>query len=145
MKFQVILRSFGVPILLAVLLVIRFLTGVTPFRAMAETVFFLAVLSSRLLADDRYVHTFSVGNGRLVIVYLTKYLNLKTVERPLTDIEGVKLSRRWSLSAVWSPTLELKTNGEWTGFHVVTAKLYRDVQQQLAGQPELMAATTKAP
>ncbi|MDQ3277468.1 MAG: hypothetical protein M3Q06_04030 [Bacteroidota bacterium] len=132
MKLQVLLRSFGAPILLAIILVIRLSIGLTPFRALMETVFVVSIAISRLLSDDRYVRTFTINGGRIVITYFTRFLQVKSVDLALSDIADVRLSKRMSIAALWSPILELKVDGEWISFYVVTKKEYDSVQQHLA-------------
>ena len=86
---------------------------------------------SRLLTDDKYVQTFTVRDGRLIITYFTQFLKLKSFNLALSDIVVVKLSKRLSIAAVWSPILDLKVDEAWIGFYVITKDLYRDIQNQL--------------
>jgi hypothetical protein len=139
MRMQVLLRSFGLPILLAIILILRLSIGLTPFRAFAETVFVVSIAISRLFSDDRYVQTISMRDSSIVITYFTRFLQLKSFDFALSDIVDVRLAKRLSIGALWSPILDLRVNGEWIGFYVVNKKLCNEIRQHLAsGHIEFM-------
>lgn len=131
MKLQVFLRSFGLPILFVIFLVISFITGMSPFSALMHMALAFCLIMSRLLVDDRYVHTFTIRNDRVFITYYNQFLKLKSIECALSDLNDVTLSKRMSI-AIWSPKLDFKADGDWFYFYIVGRKRYNDIQQQLS-------------
>jgi hypothetical protein len=132
MRQQVLLRSFGAPVLLAILLIIRLGHGLDPYQVFLHTAFVISILFLRLISGDKYVQTFAIRDGRIVIKYLTHFLQEKSVDLALSDISDVRLSKRTIFAVVWSPVFDLKAGGERLSFHVVSKKLYNEMQQQMA-------------
>ncbi|HEY0068239.1 MAG TPA: hypothetical protein VGB46_12770 [Flavisolibacter sp.] len=132
MKLQVFLRSFGLPILFVIFLVISFLIGMSTFSAFMHTALAFCLIMSRLLVDDRYVDTFVIRSGRVFITYYTQFLKLKSLECAVSDLNDVKLSRRMSIAAIWSPKLDFKADGDWFSFYIVDRQRYNEIQQQLS-------------
>ena len=132
MKLQVLLRSFGVPLLLTIILIIKLSGDLKPFRVFAEIVFVVSITISRLLSDDRYIQTFAIHNDRIAINYINLFLQVKSVEYALSDISDVKLSKRLPIAAIWSPILDLKVDNQRMSFHVISKELYLEIQQHLA-------------
>jgi len=131
MRLNVVLNSFGAPIILAVILFMRLGIGITPFRAFLESVFFVSIAISNLLSDHKYVQTLAIADGKIVITYFTKLLQVRSANFTTTDLAEVRLSKRVPIAAVWLPILRLKIDNQWIDFYVVSKKLYNEVQQYL--------------
>lgn len=132
MKLQVFLRSFGLPLVLVTFLVTSFINGNSPFGLFMHVALAFCIILSRLLVEDRYVDTFTIRDGRISVTYYTQFLKLKSIECKVSDLTDVKLSRRMSIAALWSPVLDFKADGDWFYFYIVSRKRYRHIQQQLS-------------
>lgn len=132
MKLEVFLRSFGLPILFVVFLVVSYIAGMSPFGVLMHTALAFCLIGSRLLVDDRYVHTFEIRDGRVFITYYNQFLKLKSLECAVSDLADVKLSKWTSFAALWSPKLDFKADGDWFYFYIVSRKRYNNIEQQLS-------------
>lgn len=131
MRLNVFLRTYGLLILLAMVLFFRLSNGFTPFQLFVAIALVVSALLAILLNDNiRYVQSFSVRDGKLHITYLNRFLQYRSVELPATA--EVKFSRRFRLSALWLPALDITADGEWMGFYIPSNKLYNDIRDQLA-------------
>lgn len=145
MKLQVFLRSFGWPLCLVLFLVISYLMGMSPFNAWMHGALAACLILSRLLVDDRYVNTFSIREGRVFITYYNQFLKLKSVECAVSELSGVKLSRRLSISALRSPILDFKADSDWFYFHIIGRRRYEKIQEELATVFEQEEAASREP
>jgi hypothetical protein len=130
MKLQVFIRSFGFPILVGVSLFFRIDSETKAFDVFGRITFFACVLLLALLSDYHYIQKVSLEGDRLMINYMTRFLQRKSIELPLADIAEVKLSpfKRFNL---WSPTLTLKTEKKLMFFRILSKELHQDIQNQL--------------
>jgi hypothetical protein len=130
MKRQVLLRCFGGPFVLAILLVIGLCyNAMTPFQVFMNTVFVVSITILSLLSDNRFLVRFHVKDDRIYITYLTRFLQEKSMDIALSEISEVRLSKRSVLSALWPPHLNLKFEDERFRFTVLTKDRYNEVQQ----------------
>jgi hypothetical protein len=130
MKLQIILRTFWAPVVLLAFLFIRLESGYTAFKIFAAIVFLASILFSRLLSDLRYIRDFTISGDIIHINYINQFLITKSIELPLKNISGLKLSKRPRI-ALWSPTLELKLDHDRLAFNILSDDLYLDIQHQL--------------
>ncbi|HYE55550.1 MAG TPA: hypothetical protein VD996_11925 [Chitinophagaceae bacterium] len=131
MKLYVFARVYSLPILLLISLLIRIQAGATPFQILATSVLVVAAFMLAVLTDKRYVRTFTVGDNRIIITYLTQFLQLRTTELERSAIAEIKLSKRRALSGLWLPLFSVKVDDEWIDFSILTKELYEDIHRHV--------------
>ena len=141
MKVQVFIRSFGAPILLAVLLIVWRIYGMTPFQTFIQATFVLSYAIAKLLSDVKYINTVSIDEERISISFYTQYLNLKHLEFDISNIKEIKLSKRSGMSWFWPPNLDFKFNGEQHSFEILSKALYNKIQHQVSEGKLLLKVT----
>jgi hypothetical protein len=130
MKLQIILRTFWAPIVLLAFLFIKLESGYTAFKIFAAIVFLASILFSRLLSDLRYIREFTISGDIIHINYVNQFLINKSIELPLKNITGLKLSKKHRIN-LWSPTLVLKLDQDRLAFNILSDDLYHEIQHQL--------------
>ena len=128
MRTQVFLRVYGIPILLAFLLFIRIINSYSAFNIYISTLFVFSVTMLALLSDKRFIQKISIENDRMHISYINHFLQSKTIAYDLDKIAEVKLSKRRNTAFVWPPHLDLKEDGEWKYFMILSKELYQEIQ-----------------
>ena len=132
MKLKVIIDSFGGIFILAIILVIRFNLGLTPYEAFMGSLFFVSVAVSVLLSDNKYIHSLTLNEGSFVITYMTMFLKVGSTPLKFTDITEVRLSKRLPIAAIWPPVLKIKINNQWVSYYVLSRGLYNEIQQDIS-------------
>lgn len=130
MKLQIFIRTFWAPIVLLIFLFLRLESGLTNFQTFAAIVFFSSILFSRLLNDARYIRSLTIQDDQILINYLNHFFNRKTIEVPVKNITGMKLSKKTRI-ALWPPTLEIKMVNDKLAFNILTEDQYDEIQHQL--------------
>ena len=130
MKLYIFLRLYGPRILLVVILLMRLQTGLTPFRAFAETTFVIVVFLTAFLSGTRYLREFVVQGNRIKITYLNQFLQLRSIEKDRSDITNIRLAKKHLPAALWPPVLGIKTSDDYIYFIITRDKLYKDIKTQ---------------
>ena len=130
MKLQIFIRTFWAPIVLLIFLFLRLESGLTNFQTFDAIVFFASILFSRLLNDARYIRSLTIQDDQILINYLNHFFNRKTIEVPVKNITGMKLSKKTRI-ALWPPTLEIKMVNDKLAFNILTEDQYDEIQHQL--------------
>ena len=128
MRTHVFLRVYGIPILLAFLLFIRITNGYSAFNIFGSAEFVFSITMLALLSDKRFLQKINIENDQIRISYINHFLQSKTIEYNLDKITEVKLSKRRNTAFVWPPHLDIKEEGEWKYFMILSKELYQEIQ-----------------
>jgi hypothetical protein len=129
MKSEILLRPFGIPFLVAILLFTGFSSKAEPFHTYMGVVFLISIVLSRVLTDKCYVSSVSVSSEQLTVFYITQFLQGRTRSVETSQITGIKLSR--SEPGIWPAMLYLKTEEGQLEFRILHKKEYRKIREQL--------------
>ena len=135
MKVEIFIRSFGGPILLAILLVIGILYGqLPPFQIFMQTIFVLSFTLLKLLSDGKFVCEVAIKENKLLVSFYTPLLKIKTAEFEVSEIKDVKLTKRSFISVIWHPNLIVKSNNERKSFTILSKEMYNKIQLYLKSE-----------
>lgn len=140
MRLAIFLRIYTIPVLLALFLIIEFVSGYTPFKLFLHITFLVAVLLAILLDDKKYIQRFTIIDGHIEIGFRTQFLHRKSSELAIAGIMEANLVHQ-GLFGLWPAILKIKYNGEWLTFQVLNRKLINEIQNLLESAG--IAATRK--
>jgi hypothetical protein len=138
MRTIVFFRVYGIPILLALHLVIRILNNASTFNIFGSAVFLFSITMIAFLTDKRYLQKISIGSNRIHIAYMNNFLQSKTIEYDLEKIDDVKLTKRKKIAAIWPPELDIKDDGEWKNFLILSKEQYHEIQSMVSNDFRLL-------
>ena len=132
MKVEVFIRSFGGPIMLAVLLIVWRLHGMTSFQTFLQTTFVISYVIAKLLSDVKYINTLLIHEDRFSISFYNHYSSLRHLEFDIKNIKDIKLSKRSKISWLWPPNLDFKLNDEPYSLEILSKELYYKIERQIS-------------
>ena len=132
MRLKVFLRIYGIPSVLAIILIISLSMDLPVFKTFIRLVFLGSILFSAMLNDTKYVQDLYVERERLVITYVNQFLKVKTIEIPKETISQIKFPKWIIFSGIWPPNLYVKVDGEWMIFSIFNKHQYHQIQAELA-------------
>lgn len=127
---QIYLRTFSIPVLLAVVIIGRW-NSLSETRLFFEFLFFASILFAKLLSDIKYIQHLAIDNNTILIKFRKYYGKEKSVLIQRSEISKIHLSKVLSVW-IWTPSLDIKVNGEWMNFNILTKSQYNYIQQEIS-------------
>jgi hypothetical protein len=136
MKQNVFLRAWGIPALFIIILAVRLSNGLTPFGVFSNIAFVFSILMVALLRDKRYLHQFSITNGKASLTYTNQFLQTKTDEFALTEIINMHTGGKSSLQLLWPPYLNIRTEEESKDYIITGQEILMQVEREIGPMQE---------
>lgn len=129
-KIRVLYFSFMLPVIWAIILIIKITYPTFPFSLGVALGLLIGSIMATIFRKNKYLFTITTDNNTIIISYLTRFLQQREVSMPIEKVKRFEYEKReWLIDdfdALW-----LSGDKKWFRFKLITKEIRKEVQAKI--------------